>query len=527
MTENKAITKKSKKISIVWIIPFITLIISAILIWNNSFNKGSQITVSIIDADGIEAGKTLVKLHSVTIGKVTQVSLDENFNSAILTIQMNKGTDSLLRSDTLFWVVKTRVRGIDISGLDTLLSGAYIQCEVGNDPTYSRSFKALETPPVTKPNVQGVNLNLQYKGTKTLVTGDPVLYKGFSVGNILSSEFDIDNNLVKHTIFIQDPYAKLLTNSTRFWVSSGIDFSLNTSGLTVETESLNNLLQGSISFDNFSSYSSGSISLEKPFTVFDSKKSAYLDYLSLYPSYVSFINYDFKGIVEGSKIYYKGLHVGTVIKSPFINSFDYVLTSKLKPILIAFHADDVSIDSFKQYIDKSIKSNKLCLEIDSSSLLSSNDQLNLIDIKNKNCKLAKRNYLGYSTIAFSDINQDIQGLNTIVAKIDAIDTKGISDELKQTLNNISLLANNLAQNSKAINNADLINKMANAVERLDTTLQSFDKNSQIYDELNIVLQRVNKLLNDLGPGLNAIGQNPNSIIFGNKTEDYEPKKAIK
>lgn len=524
---DKAITKKSKKISIVWILPFITLIISAILIWNNSFNKGAQITVSIVDADGIEAGKTLVKLHSVTIGRVTQVSLDDDFNNAILTIQMNKGTDSLLKSDTLFWVVKTRVRGIDISGLDTLLSGAYIQCEVGNDTTYSRSFTALDNPPVTKPNIQGINLNLTYKGGKTLVVGDPILYKGFSVGNILSSSFDVESNLVKYTIFIQEPYTKLLTKSTRFWISSGIDVSLSTSGLKVSSESLSNLLQGSISFDNFSEYDDKSVVIDKSFTVFENKKTAYLDYLALYPSYVSFIDYNFKSITEGSAIYYKGFQVGTVIKSPFITSFDYILTSKLKPILIAFHADGKNVNSFKKYLDKSLKSKKLCLEIGSSGLLTTNDQLNLIDTKNNNCKLFKSNYLGYSTIAFSAVNKDSLAINSIMAKLEDIDTKGISDELKQTLTSISVLMESLTQNSQAVSNSELISKMVNTVERLDKTLQSFDKSSQLYEDLNVVLQKINQLLNDLGPGLNAIGQNPNTIIFGNSTRDYEPKKANK
>lgn len=519
--------KKRKLFSIVWVIPFITVVICFILIWNNSFNKGPSITVTIANAEGIEPGKTLVKLHSVPIGLVTNVNLDDNFDNVILTVEMDKGTDELLKQDTIFWLVKPRVQGVAVSGLDTILSGSYIQCEPGNSSESSRSFTALDNPPLTSPNLSGINVRLNYNGGKRLNTGDIILYRGFNVGNIISSEFDTKSNTIKYIAFIQDPYTNMLNASSRFWISSGIDFSLGFDGVKVDSDSLNNLIQGSISFDSFESEDNNRIGVEQSIKLFENKSAAYLDYLSTYPSFVAFIGAELKNIKEGSKIIYQGIQIGTVLKAPFLENLGYIFSNKDKPVLMSFHADKGNLKILNENIEKHLKKGEICLKSVSSSIVKPNDTLELEFIKDNSCKIKQGSYLGYRVLPFSSKIDDGVNFKAITDKIEDIDAKGISDEAKIALRSFSSLMKSIERNSDNLSDAELFAKFSQSLDNLNKTLSSFNESSKIYGDIVDLLNKIDNMLNDIGPAVNEIGQSPNSIIFNSGSKDYEPKRAQK
>ena len=96
----------------------------------------------------------------------------------------------------------------------------------------------LLDPPTDINNTKGIELILYSDGNKRLNPGDFVTYRGFNVGNVLSSSLDLDNKRIRYVIFIADPYTKLVDSNTRFWISSGIDVSIGTEGVNFNTESL-------------------------------------------------------------------------------------------------------------------------------------------------------------------------------------------------------------------------------------------------------------------------------------------------
>ena len=49
----------------------------------------------------------------------------------IATAQMAPKTEDFLVEDTQFWVVRPRISGANVTGLGTLISGAYIGMEIG------------------------------------------------------------------------------------------------------------------------------------------------------------------------------------------------------------------------------------------------------------------------------------------------------------------------------------------------------------------------------------------------------------
>ena len=74
-SKGSAIERKSKKVSLVWVVPAIAMILMALLLWNHMLNMGPVIQITTNSASGIEEGKTLVKMRSVNVGMVTDVVL--------------------------------------------------------------------------------------------------------------------------------------------------------------------------------------------------------------------------------------------------------------------------------------------------------------------------------------------------------------------------------------------------------------------------------------------------------------------
>ena len=179
--ENSAVERKAGRFSLIWVVPLLALLLTGILIWNNTLNNGPEIKITTVSADGIEEGKTLVKTRSVTVGVVTDVVLAPDYRNTILTVQMDKNTEDFLRKDTKFWVVKPRIENAGISGLDTLLSGSYIQLSIGSSDEFATEFTALNEPPVRLNDEEVVIISLYTDESRKRGTGDIVSFRGFAV----------------------------------------------------------------------------------------------------------------------------------------------------------------------------------------------------------------------------------------------------------------------------------------------------------------------------------------------------------
>ncbi|NSW63790.1 MCE family protein, partial [Escherichia coli] len=117
--------------SLIWLVPIVALTVGATLMARVILARGAQVTVTFSSAEGIEAGKTRVKYKSVDIGVVKAVGLTDDRSGAVVLIELTHDGKAFAASDTRFWVVRPRVAAGSISGLGTLLSGAYIGVDGG------------------------------------------------------------------------------------------------------------------------------------------------------------------------------------------------------------------------------------------------------------------------------------------------------------------------------------------------------------------------------------------------------------
>ena len=111
----------------VWIIPIVAALIAGWLALHHFLDRGPTITIRFSTAEGLEAGKTRIKYKEVDIGTVKRITIDADRKGVIVTAEMVKEVSSgTMVADTRFWVVRPRISGGRVSGLSTLLAGAYI-----------------------------------------------------------------------------------------------------------------------------------------------------------------------------------------------------------------------------------------------------------------------------------------------------------------------------------------------------------------------------------------------------------------
>lgn len=288
-----------RSLSPVWIVPIVALLIGAWMVYDNLSRLGPSITLIMDNAEGIEAGKTLIKTRNVEIGKVEKVSLSEDLSHAEIIARMSPQASKMLNDETQFWVVKPRIGREGVSGLGTVLSGAFIQLLPGNSDVELDTFQVLNQPPVAPPDAPGLRINLTSQIGNSVSTGDPVSYQGFTVGRVESSHFDATTREMSHRLYIQSPYEGLVTNNSRFWTASGLDIRLDSQGFKVNVGSLETLVGGGITFGVPSNMTMGRKAKEgASFVLFNDEDSAKEGHYSEYLEYVLLVDDTVRGLSE-------------------------------------------------------------------------------------------------------------------------------------------------------------------------------------------------------------------------------------
>ena len=132
------------RIPLVWIIPIVAALIGLFLAARTWMEQGPVITLQFRTGAGLEPGKTRIKYKDIDVGVITRVKLSDDGAHVQAEAQMAREAERLLVEDTRFWVVRPRVSGSAVSGLDTLLSGAYVGMDAGKTDASRRDFVALE-----------------------------------------------------------------------------------------------------------------------------------------------------------------------------------------------------------------------------------------------------------------------------------------------------------------------------------------------------------------------------------------------
>lgn len=162
--ENKSGEAKVQKVknwSPVWIFPIVTALIGAWILFYHYSHQGPEVTLITTNAEGIEGGKTRIKSRSVDVGVIESATLTDDLTHVEIKARLNSGMEKLLHQDSVFWVVKPQVGREGISGLGTLLSGAYIELQPGSKGSVPAQYPLLDSPPLASPDAKGIRILLE------------------------------------------------------------------------------------------------------------------------------------------------------------------------------------------------------------------------------------------------------------------------------------------------------------------------------------------------------------------------------
>ena len=162
------------KFSVIWIVPIIALLITGWMLYQHQINKGHVIFVKMNDADGIIAGKTEVRVKSVKVGLVESLQLELQQNAVVAKVRILQPYGELLAEDSALWVVKPRIDESGISGMNTLLSGVYIELSPGESSSRSSMFTLMDEPALISSEVEGKRYQLVATDAEVLDVGSSV-----------------------------------------------------------------------------------------------------------------------------------------------------------------------------------------------------------------------------------------------------------------------------------------------------------------------------------------------------------------
>jgi len=236
-------------LSLVWLVPIVALLVAGSLFVRTVILVGPRIDIEFATADGIEPGKTDVRYKEVVVGKVQTVSLRGDRKRVIVTVRLDRSAAGLAVKDTQFWVVRPRIGAGGISGLGTLLSGAYIGTDAGVSEESRDSFIGLEGPPFVLRGEPGSVFVLRADDLGSLEVGSPVLYRRTRVGRVVGYTLEPALDEIAIRVFIEAPYHTLVTSQARFWNASGVDVRLSASGLAFNAQSVATVLAGGVAFE--------------------------------------------------------------------------------------------------------------------------------------------------------------------------------------------------------------------------------------------------------------------------------------
>ena len=311
--ETPTVRKGWGRFSIIWLVPLVALIVGGWLLWRDIVSKGPEITVTFESAEGLTAGKTAVRYRDVDVGQVTEINLAQDLGHVQLTIRMNADFKEYLTDRSQFWVVRPRVSARGISGLETIVSGAYIEVSPDNSGVRVNTFVGEEEPQFIPSEKDGTRFVLNASEVGSLGEGTPVLLRGIEVGEVLETELKESADGVSIPIFVRKPFDGLVKRETRFWDSSGIALDLNAQGFSVRAQSVRSVLAGGINFYTPDGHEDEDMAeADTVFRLHESLEKAELLTEGHSQQFILYFDSSVRGLSRGAPVEFNGIRVGTV-----------------------------------------------------------------------------------------------------------------------------------------------------------------------------------------------------------------------
>ncbi len=524
-------------ITSVWIVPFVALIVGGWLVYEHFSKLGPKIKIEFKNSNGLVAGQSVIKFRDVSIGKVTNIEINNKKEGVIVYARINKDAEIFLNETTKFWVVKPEVDYSGVRGLDTILSGTYIKMYAKKGHDRVREFKGLDSEYVEIGEDSYYAIECSFATSVKKFT--PIFYKGIKVGEVSSMDLDPQSKKTIIVVKIYKNYSKLINSSTKFWTLSLVDAKINNNKLEFNIAPLTTLVLSGITFNTAfdKNYSKG---YSKIYKLYKSASDARSIRIGLSQPQIKRFLFEFKGDVSSlnndTPIIYKGFKVGEVkelkiIYNKELRNFEAKCLADIDFANFSTNKYD-GFNNFKELAKRGLvaKLEKSNFLLNNTSIVLTEDNTTTVEFK----KIKEYNAYYFPTKDLEKSNL-IATINKIAEKLKSLDldktisgANGIIDKSKESIENLNKLlksSNKTVQsiekiisskNFKNISNNinEVLIEFKKSLKDLQTTIKGYNSNSLFGDKLDATLKELHNTTEQTNQLLHKLNQKPNSIIFG-------------
>ena len=538
----------SARLSFAWLLPIAALVFAAFVLWRSYAERGPLVEIRFPAADGVVAGETRVRRNDVDVGQVEAVRLADDLDSVVLEVRLDPQLAPFLDDDTRFWIVNARINTTEISGLGTLLSGAYVEIDWDGNREGERrdEFTGLTEPPLTKRGTPGLRLTLNADEAGYIYVGSPVFHRQIEVGRVERRTLSPDARQVQFDIFVEAPFHAHVYPDTRFYGVSGVEASIDADGAAVRVESIAALFTGGIAFDNPDVVEPESRVTEdgSRYRLHDSRRAAreslFDDAEDVRHRFTAAFEGSVKGLRVDAPIEYNGLRVGRVAsvttglpEAPGEPGRSVVVL-QLQPRRLGL--PDVGVDELGARLGEFVAAG-LRVQLATGNLLTGSMIIKLVDVPDAPPATIDAEAKPYPALPVvpsnveavtADVEELIRNLSelplqALVASATELlqdagklvaspDVAGLPAQLADSLGSIATAASRVETATADL--PAMLSALTSASRNADDVLAGLSPDSEIYIELAAAARELRIAARSIAAFAELLEENPNAVITG-------------
>jgi len=535
-------------ITSIWIVPFIAVLIAGWLAYQYFSELGPEIRIVFEKNEGLQAGQSHIKYRNVPVGTVKKIELQEDGEGIVVVARMDKTVTPFLNDSSKFWIVKPEVTLGGVSGLDTLISGTYINMDAIKAEESKKDF--IGQSHAYRDDTQGQYFVLNSPmGNNAIKTGTPLYFKNINVGQVEYVVLGLDDASVDVIVYIQDKYTPYIQTDSNFWVRSTFEASLNSGRLDFSVAPVTDLIQGAIEFSSKKKEEICNVPDGFVFPLYKNKSTIENTHIGSNKvdmnEFKIYSNASMAKLHIGAPIRYEGFEIGKVKNIKIVYSSEkHVMKSEILVALnLAVFSDEddnttlSGKSNFYQAVNEGLRAQIIPSDPitgflyvdmhftnsdDNVTILSENDVNILPSMEYTSGNMMASLSKIMDKISALPLNALVDSLNQVVLDADKV-VKGVDKPLVSVLTDLKTTIKNLNQMTNKKTFASMPNTLDKTLKELTYTLKTTKKvvggygnNSLIIRQLSDTLKIVTKTSKEMQLFLKMLNRKPNSLIFGDK-----------
>jgi paraquat-inducible protein B len=517
------------RLPLIWTLPVVVVLAGAFVVVHQLLEQGTDIDISFHNAEDLEASKTKIRYKEVEIGEVRDIHVSKDRKTVVVTARIHRDASDYLVNDTRFWVVRPRVSAAGITGLGTLVSGAYISVDVGDSNVSSKHFVGLEVPPIVTADQPGREFVLHADDLGSLSIGSGLYYRHITAGQVVAYTLDPGGAGVTVKIFVNAPLDAYVTAGTRFWQASGIDMSVSSAGVKLRTESLTSILQGGIAFQSLPGAPATPIAADSSFVLYPDEDRAMRPIDTEIRSFVMYFKGSLRGLSAGATVELRGIEVGEVTSvdveyDPDAGTLRFPVAVDLFPQRIRGHkagaqpASAGGSDAFSRKLIDSLVAHGLRAELKTGNLLTGQKYVDLdMSAESRAEKVHWNEQPPVFPTASNGLDEIQDSIGSIARKLNKVPFDQISYRLLSTLSSLEQTLKSTDQLMRHVDSSiapQVEATLAEARAAMKNAKDVLAQDAPLQSELSNSLLQLSRAAKSLAALADYLERHPESLLRG-------------